>query len=206
MLAVKNLSYERGGRCLFHDLSFELEPGQAIYVVGANGSGKSTLLKLVGDLLPRTQGQIHWEGHDVDDLGGQYRQNYVWLGEKDHGMKPQLSVAENVAYFYRLIQIDFPDDFMASIQEMGLSSCWHKNYDTLSLGERRRVHLLPLLTAHRPFWILDEPAQGLDEQGVALLDDLIERQTRSGSMVLCATHRFNRQELPQTRYLHLNCA
>ena len=66
MLEARNLSLWRGAHCLFHDLSFDIQPGNALLVRGANGTGKTTLLRVLCGLTRPEDGQVCWNGENIE--------------------------------------------------------------------------------------------------------------------------------------------
>ena len=93
----------RGGRLVFANLSFALQPGNALVLRGPNGSGKSTLLRLMAGLIQPLEGRIQWSDSDAgitDDPDLHYGRTH-YVGHAD-AVKPVLTVTENVAFWARL--------------------------------------------------------------------------------------------------------
>src|SRR6201989_2294 len=98
-LTAEKLACARGERRLFVNLSFQVRAGQALAVEGANGAGKSSLLRVLAGFLAPAAGRIvvTQDGKDSDD--GEERGRFIgWLGHHD-GLKPQLTVAEQLAFY-----------------------------------------------------------------------------------------------------------
>src|SRR5262245_13639885 len=101
-LTADNLALTRGDRTLFDKLSFRVTAGQALAVEGANGAGKTSLLRVIAGFLTPLSGRliVSAQGRDITD--GEERGQFVgWLGHHD-GLKPQLSVREQLIFFARL--------------------------------------------------------------------------------------------------------
>jgi len=183
-LTARNLTAERGGETVFHDISFVLAAGDALVVTGPNGTGKSTLLKVVAGLLPATQGTVEVDGNEADQPGVAAICHY--LGHQN-AMKTALTVAENLAFWRGFMGAPAlaADDALAA---MGLPDIGHLPYAYLSAGQRRRVAIARLLASRRPLWILDEPTAGLDAASERQFAALMQAHRAGGGMVLAATH------------------
>src|SRR5579871_601077 len=101
-LTAENLACARGDRRLFDGLSFTLRAGQALAVEGANGAGKTSLLRLIAGFLAPVSGRILVRTGDHESDDAEERGRLVgWLGHLD-GLKPQLTVLEQLSFFARL--------------------------------------------------------------------------------------------------------
>ncbi|RYJ00587.1 MAG: heme ABC exporter ATP-binding protein CcmA [Acetobacteraceae bacterium] len=196
MLEADNLACLRGERAIFAGLSFRLEAGGALLLVGANGAGKSTLLRLLAGLLAPAEGRLLWNGEDVlaDRAGHAARLRY--LSHQD-ALKPALTARENLGFFAQL----WGGEADAALETLGLAPLADLPARVLSSGQKRRLALARLALAPAALWLLDEPTVGLDAASVARLGGLLARHRASGGMVLAATHL--PLPLPDARELRL---
>ncbi|HYH42544.1 MAG TPA: ATP-binding cassette domain-containing protein, partial [Burkholderiales bacterium] len=95
MLQTLDLECSRGFRTLWSGLSFDLQPGELLHVVGENGSGKTSLLRILCGLLEPAAGEVRWKGTATRILAEDYRRELVYIGHAN-GVKDDLTVAENV--------------------------------------------------------------------------------------------------------------
>ncbi len=175
---VESLAIERGGLRLFENLSFSAAPGVHLALTGANGTGKTSLLRALAGFLAPSAGLIRFS---VEEPAAQTH----FLGHRD-GLKGALEAREHVAFWRDLLGgIGRPRDVLARV---GLSHVADLPARALSAGQSRRLSLARLLMAHRPLWLLDEPAAGLDTAGKALLTDLIAAHRMMGGVVIAAVH------------------
>jgi len=181
-LSGRDLSVSRGGRRVFEGLSFALSSGDLIAVTGANGAGKSTLLRLVAGLLRPDGGSIALDPEPAEGRA----QAIHYLGHLD-GLKPRLTVRENLLFWRRLWQ--GTGDIDDSLDSVGIGGLDYLHVASLSAGQKRRVALARLLIHARPVWLLDEPATSLDASGEAMLGGLVERHLAAGGMAMAALHR-----------------
>jgi heme exporter protein A len=181
-LSGRDLSVSRGGRRIFEGLSFALSSGEFVAVTGANGAGKSTLLRSVAGLLRPDEGSVVLDPEP--EAGRAIAIHY--LGHLD-GLKPRLTVHENLLFWRRLWQGS--GDIDESLDTVGIGGLAYLHVSSLSAGQKRRVALARLLIHGRPVWLLDEPATSLDASGEAMLGRLVEAHLAGGGMVMAALHR-----------------
>jgi heme exporter protein A len=185
-LTAENLACARGDRVLFEGLSFQLAAGQALAVEGANGSGKTSLLRLIAGFLAPRAGRVLLKSAGGESDDSEERGRFVgWLGHQD-GLKPQLTVIEQLIFFIRLYRGSA--DVAAALEEVGLTRQKDFPCRFLSAGQKRRLALARLLTAARPLWLLDEPFAALDGEGQNMMAEVMARHCQAGGMVIAATH------------------
>lgn len=189
-LCLRSVSAARGGQWLFGGLDLSLGPGERVWLKGANGSGKSTLLRIAAGLVAPLEGSVTWRG-EAAVRSRALRAEAFFIGHQD-GLKGALSATENLAFHATLN--GGPTDrrsLEAALDAMGLDpDLHHRPVARLSQGQRRRVSLARLAgLARARVWILDEPCDALDVDGLARLDDLLEAHTGRGGSVLMTSHR-----------------
>lgn len=187
MLEARDLACLRGERVVFGGLSFRLEPGGALLLVGANGAGKSTLLRLLAGLLRPEAGALLWEGADALADRAAHAARLRYLSHQD-ALKPGLTARENLGFFAQL----WGGEVAAALDALDLLPLAELPARVLSSGQKRRLALARLVLsdpAHpAPLWLLDEPTVGLDAASVERLGVLLARHRAAGGMVLAATH------------------
>ena len=187
MLEARDLACLRGERAVFAGLSFRLDPGGALLLVGANGAGKSTLLRLLAGLLRPEAGALLWDGADALADRAAHAARLRYLSHQD-ALKPALTARENLLFFASL----WGGEVDAALDALDLLPLAELPARVLSSGQKRRLALARLALsdpAHpAPLWLLDEPTVGLDAASVEKLGVLLARHRASGGMVLAATH------------------
>lgn len=179
VLAAQALACRRGARVLFSGLSFAVAAGQIVWVRGANGQGKTSLLRLLAGLSRPEAGRIaHGAGRER-----------VYVGHAN-ALKDDLTVAESLMFLSRLHAFDTDAAAHAqSLQRFGLHSRRNAPVRTLSQGQRRRVALARLCLAPADaLWLLDEPFDALDAEGVQALNALLTEHAARGGSVLLTSH------------------
>lgn len=177
----------RGDHLVFSELSFRLEPGGAVVLIGRNGSGKTTLLRLIAGLMPRAAGEVLWAGEDaLADLPS-HGLRLAYLGHQD-ALKLGLTAAENLALWARIEGDQRNAAIEDALAAVGLEDLAHLPARMLSAGQRRRVAIARLLVSGAVLWLLDEPTTALDTASVARLGGLAAAHRAAGGMVIAATH------------------
>lgn len=181
-LCAQGLACRRGGRRVFEDLSFVMNPGDLLILRGPNGTGKSSLLRVIAGLVEPSSGHIDFDGEPVP-------QHLVYCGHLD-ALKSNLTLAENLEDWaaYGAGQIASDEKIQKAAAFFHLEELLNLQVRYFSSGQRHRASLTRLLLADRPIWLLDEPTVGLDSENRQLLSDLISRKLELGGLILAATH------------------
>lgn len=184
-LSAENLSCLRADHLVFEDISFDLSPGQSLWVRGRNGAGKSSLLRVCARLLKAADGRLMWSGKDIDLEPDIYQQQYHYLGHQD-ALKAVFTVAENLNFWARF---HGQADVNAALSSYELDGLRDTPVRILSAGQKKRVNLARLKASMAPLWILDEPLSALDTHFVELFKDQLQRHITAGGMAIFATHQ-----------------
>jgi heme exporter protein A len=167
LLRFNDVTLRRGGRLLFDGLSFDLRPGDALQVRGRNGSGKSSLIRLAAGLLEQEHGKVERSTLALAD-------DHVAL-DRERSLRTALSLwggnIDQALETYRL-------SHLAAVPVRLLSS-----------GQLKRATLARVHASAAPLWLLDEPLNALDADGIAELDSAITMHLASGGAVLAASHQ-----------------
>nr|WSY53450.1 thiol reductant ABC exporter subunit CydD [Streptomyces sp. NBC_00886] len=196
-LAFENVTVRYPGRSVeaVSDVSFAVEPGETVALVGPSGSGKSTLLNALLGFVRPAEGRVRVGGVDLADVGlERWRSRIAWVPQR-----PQLyagTIAENV----RLARPDADDtavrraladagalEFVDALPE-GIGSVLGEDGAGLSAGQRQRLALARAFLADRPVLLLDEPTAALDGATEAEVVDAV-RRLAVGRTVLLVVHR-----------------
>jgi cell division transport system ATP-binding protein len=183
-----------GGDVALDQATFEIEPGEFMFLVGHTGSGKSTVMRLLIKEIEASAGTLRVAGRDLHAIGRKkvpyYRRNIgvVW---QDFKLLPNRTVYDNVAYALqvtggtrRQIRDKVPD----ILRLTGLATKLHNYPDQLSGGEQQRVSVARAFVNHPPLLLCDEPTGNLDPETSIGIMQLLYRINRTGTTVLVATH------------------
>ncbi len=199
MLAVSHLQAVRDDRVLFSDLSFTLQAGEIVQVVGANGTGKTTLLNGLMGLASMEHGNICWAGESIGDNPLLFKQNTSFIGHL-LGLKALLTPVENLQFLTQLrSQSVSLSKIEAALTKVGLAGYEDVPVSSLSAGQKRRVALARLFIERATLWVLDEPFTAIDQAGVLALETWLAEHAQQGGMVLLTTHHIFNPDFPLRR-------
>lgn len=165
-LRFEEVTCRRGGRLLFEGLSFSLGPSEALHLTGPNGSGKSSLIRLAAGLLRADAGRI-----DRADVA---------LADENPALDRELPLRRALRFWEaRAVE---------AMEALDLTRLADVPVRLLSTGQVKRATLARAAASEAPLWLLDEPLNGLDSEGIARLDSLIAEHLQRGGAVLAASH------------------
>ena len=172
------------------DISFEVNTGELVAVIGPSGSGKSTLLKLVAGLADGHSGSILLGGEDL--AGRPVHQRHVGVVFQHYALFPHLNVLDNIAYGLKLRKVSKAQRHATAhtlLDTVGLAAYAHRSVDQLSGGQQQRVALARALAIQPKALLLDEPMGALDASIRGHLRDQIRQiQRRFNTTTLLVTH------------------
>jgi ATP-binding cassette subfamily B protein/subfamily B ATP-binding cassette protein MsbA len=184
-------------RHVLSDVSFEVQPGELVAVVGPTGAGKSTLLGMIPRLFDPFQGRVSIDGRDLRDITVASLRSQISVVPQEPFLFP-FTVAQNIAYARPDAA---PDEIEAAARaanahefimkmEQGYQSVVGERGATLSGGERQRIAIARALLKDAPILILDEPTSALDALTEAAVMDALER-LMAGRTVFVIAHRLS---------------
>ena len=176
------------------DVSFVIDKGEFVFVVGASGSGKSTVIRLLIKELEPTRGRIVVGGRDLGRLKRStvpmLRRNVACVFQ-DYKLLPNRTAYENVAYAMK-VRGEHHDEIRRTVPEVlalvGLSHKSSSYPDELSGGEQQRVSIARAVANHPPLLVCDEPTGNLDPDTSVGIMQLLYRINRAGTTILMVTH------------------
>ncbi len=176
------------------DVTFHIDKGEFVFVVGASGSGKSTLVRLLLKELEASSGKIVVGGRDLTRLKRSkvpmLRRN-IGCVFQDFKLLPNRTAAENVAYALK-VQGEGRNSIRKKVPEVlsmvGLSHRMNAIPDELSGGEQQRVSIARAFVNHPPLLVCDEPTGNLDPDTSVGIMQLLYRINMAGTTILMVTH------------------
>ena len=192
------------------DVSFRVEKGEFVFIVGASGSGKSTLIKLMLREIKPTSGKVFINGRD---LGRMRRHNVAkyrrTLGVvfQDFRLLQDRTVYENVAFAQRIIEVpakEIARQVPKVLAIVGLSEKLRAYPAELSGGEQQRAALARALVNNPVLLLADEPTGNLDPTNSWEIMKLLEEVNRRGTTVIVVTHNKEIVDMMQKRVIYMN--
>ena len=190
-------------RPVLSGVSLTLEPGQVVHLSGANGSGKTTLARIISTLLPPDEGEVTVDDVPVSERRTQARRA---IGFASHAplLYLALTPVENLEFFARLSGVrDGRRRALALLERFGLGYAANRPIAHFSRGMLQRVVLCRSLLHDPEVLIFDEPYAGLDDAGVAAVNDVLAEAKARGRAALLIAHDKERGEGVITRTVRL---
>ena len=194
--AGKKVESPAGELTILRDVSFTVERGEALAVVGSSGSGKSTLLHLLGTLDRATSGKIFFEGRDLSALdeaqAAHFRNKELGFVFQFHHLLPEFTTVENVAMQAVIAGMPKAKALKLaeeSLERVGLEHRRDHHVSTLSGGERQRAAIARATLLCPKVLLADEPTGNLDEKtGSRVVEVLRELNREMGMTLIIVTH------------------
>lgn len=182
ILEVKNISKSFDGKKIIDNLSFDIEKGKIVGLLGKNGSGKTTVLKMINDLLTIDEGKILINGEGVSE---KTKARVSYLPERTY-LQSNQTVAEVFAFFESFYQ-DFDREKaekLLSDLDLNLNSSLSK----MSKGMKEKIQLILVMSRNASLYILDEPLGGVDPTTRDYIMQTILSNFGEDSSLLITTH------------------
>jgi ABC-2 type transport system ATP-binding protein len=198
MITVSGLTKQYGGRTVVDDVSFALEPGTVTGFLGPNGAGKTTTMRMITGLVPATSGSALVDGRPYASLpnpgavmGTLLDASAVHPGRS--GRTHLRLLADTIGVPARRV-----DEVLAQVD---LTAAARRRIGGYSLGMRQRLGIAGALLADPPVLMFDEPANGLDPEGIRWMRDLLRGHAARGGTVLLSSHLLGEVEHTVDRLL-----
>jgi zinc transport system ATP-binding protein len=205
LIQCENLTMSYENRNAVENVSFSIEPGDYLCIVGENGSGKSTLLKgLLGLMRPKNGKILFGDGLTQTSIGYLPQQTVV---QRDFPASVQEVVISGCLHqkgfgpFYKPSQRTAAN---AAMEKLNITSLRKKSYRALSGGQQQRVLLARALCATDKLLLLDEPVTGLDPVVTSDLYALLKQLNQEGVAIVMVSHDINCSIHNARKIIHMN--
>lgn len=188
-LEVKNLTKSFGEAEVLHGISFDLESGSALGLLGRNGAGKTTTIRILMDVFKANSGTILMDGKPFSPK--EYQIGYL---PEERGLYPKKTVTEQLVYLAMLRGMSAKqakENTKKWLTRMGVLEYENRKLETLSKGNQQKVQLAQTLICDPDIVILDEPFSGLDPVNAQILKDVIQEQIQAGKLVIFSSHQMS---------------
>ncbi|MED5510941.1 MAG: ABC transporter ATP-binding protein [Pseudomonadota bacterium] len=189
MLDVNTLNKTFGPNRAVQNLSFSLQSGEVLCLLGANGAGKTTTLNMLLGFTQPDSGEATLDGVNMHRQTELCRQHMMYIPENVH-LYPSFSALENVAYLAELADLKVSQRAMIeALERTGIDAVHHhKPLGSFSKGMRQKVAIAFALLKHAKLVLMDEPTSGLDPVATREFIEVINTIKARGTAVLIVTH------------------
>lgn len=200
VLVINSLCKSYGKITAIDDLSFTVEKGNVYGILGPNGSGKTTTLSIITGILKPQKGLFRWFGQEPHKLINQRIGSLVEIPN----FYPYLSLYQNLQIISKIKNIP-EKDINRVLGITNLLARKHSRFETLSLGMKQRLGFAAVLLGDPEVLVLDEPANGLDPEGIAEVRNIILSEAQKGKTIIMASHILDEVEKVCTHVGILKC-
>lgn len=186
-LEVKNIYKSFSNVEILHGISFSVESGKALGLLGRNGAGKTTTIRILMDLFNADQGEIR-----LDDKKFEPRKHQIGYLPEERGLYPKKKVLEQLIYLGQLRGLsskESKENTLYWLERLGVLEYKDKKLDTLSKGNQQKVQLAETFLCNPDIIILDEPFSGLDPVNSQILKDIIRELINEDKLLIFSSHQ-----------------
>jgi len=188
-LEVKDIKKSFGENEVLHGVSFDIESGKALGLLGRNGAGKTTTIRILMDVFHSDSGEIFLDGKKFE------RKNYqIGYLPEERGLYPKKTVIEQMVYLARLRGISKTEAIVNSrkwLTRLEVNEYEKKKLETLSKGNQQKVQLASTLVCNPDIIILDEPFSGLDPVNSQILQQVVRELISENKIVIFSSHQMS---------------
>jgi len=201
--SLESVAVRRPGALVLRDISFRLDPGEAVGLFGANGSGKTTLVRVLATLLRPSSGSGTVFGARLGTAAVETVRPRIGLVAHEPALAPHLSLAENLQLVADLIGVERAAADRA-LADVGLGGAAPRLVVHCSNGMKRRAEFARILLTAPRLLLLDEAHVGLDPDAARLVAHTIETVTTAGGAVVLVSHERERAGVMIQRAVELS--
>ena len=204
ILSLEHITKRFGYRCVLNDISFSIETGEFVTLIGNNGAGKSTLLRIISTLSKPTHGRITFNGTNQKESLREWRQK-IGIISHENRLYGDLSSVDNLRVFGTLYGVeDLESNTDQVLQKTDLLHVARLPVGNFSSGMKKRLMIARLMLCKPEIRILDEPFTGLDQHSKQWFQNYLTAFHQQGGTVIMVTHQLELGLKLATRLLVLH--
>lgn len=188
-LEVKGLRKNFGETEILHGISFSVESGKALGLLGRNGAGKTTTIRIIMDVFKNNGGEVLLDGKPFHP-----RENPIGYLPEERGMYPRKKILEQMVYFAGLRGMGSKEAKERGrywLKRLEIEEYENRKLETLSKGNQQKVQLAQALIHNPEIIILDEPFSGLDPVNSQILKDVVLELIEENKLVIFSSHQMS---------------
>lgn len=187
ILELRDIKKSFEDKEVLHGISFSVESGKALGLLGRNGAGKTTTIRIIMDVFHADEGEILLDGKKFVPDGSQ-----VGYLPEERGLYPKKTIKDQMMYLAMLRGMNKKQAYESTVkwlEKLQVSEYIDRKLDTLSKGNQQKVQLAATLVGEPSIVILDEPFSGLDPVNSQILKDVIRELISEGRIVIFSSHQ-----------------
>ena len=189
ILEVKDITKKFGDNEVLHGVSFQVESGKALGLLGRNGAGKTTTIRIIMDVFRANSGELYLDGR-------KFNQKDVQIGylPEERGLYPKKTCLEQLVYLGRIRGVSKQTATANAkkwLKRLEVSEYENRKLETLSKGNQQKVQLASTLVCDPDIVILDEPFSGLDPVNSRILQDVVRELINDNKIVIFSSHQMS---------------
>ena len=173
LIVAENIGYKINENKLFHNISFDINHGEALHIKGRNGSGKSTLIRIILGITEPVKGTL--ENKSTKEI--------CYLGHKN-ALKTYLTLDDNI----HLMQLGNSEMLKSYLDKLELNKYRDVTVSNLSFGQQKKLALLRVFLNNSDLIILDEPFVGLDDGALSILTSFLNNELNKNKSLVFTSH------------------
>ena len=188
-LEVKDLRKSFSENEVLHGISFSVESGKALGLLGRNGAGKTTTIRILMDVFKANSGEVLIDGKKFNPRD--YQIGYL---PEERGLYPKKKVTEQIVYLAQLRGADAKrakESTKIWLEKLGIEEYADRTLESLSKGNQQKVQLAQTLVCDPEIVILDEPFSGLDPVNSQILKDTVRELINQDKLVIFSSHQMS---------------
>lgn len=185
-IRLKNIGKKIKHNLILKDINMELESGHIYGFVGTNGSGKTMLMRILTGLISFTEGEFYVDERSVQ-FGNEIYYDMGVIIEKPEFFN-ELTGLENLEMLAKLKNIISREEMIDSLNKVGLDPYNPKKVKEYSLGMKQRLGIAQAIMENPDILILDEVTNGLDEEGIAMVYEILSQEKEKEKLIIISSH------------------
>ncbi len=188
-LEVKDIRKSFGEKEILKGISFSVESGKALGLLGRNGAGKTTTIRILMDVFHANSGEMVLDGKKFEP-----RKVQIGYLPEERGLYPKRQILEQMVYLARLRGVGKKEAIANAekwLTKLQVDQYKDKLLETLSKGNQQKVQLASTLVCNPDIVILDEPFSGLDPVNSQILQDVVRELIGDGKIVIFSSHQMS---------------
>jgi len=173
LIVAQNIGYKINENKLFHNISFDINQGEALHIKGRNGSGKSTLIRIILGITEPVKGTL--ENKSTKEI--------CYLGHKN-ALKTYLTLDDNI----NLMKLGNSEMLKSYLDKLELNKYRDVTVSNLSFGQQKKLALLRVFLNNSDLIILDEPFVGLDDGALSILTSFLNNELNKNKSLVFTSH------------------